>query len=67
VRERAAGEDEQLEGVVEHRRVAEPLGFTIGRIFWMSSPKTGLSNSAWRACIQLMLPRRVLISPLWAR
>jgi hypothetical protein len=26
----------------------------------------GLSKSAWRACIQLMLPRSVLISPLWA-
>ncbi len=43
-----------------------PFGFTIGRIFLMSSPKSSDSKSASRACIQLMLPRRVLISPLWA-
>ena len=43
-----------------------PFGLTIGRIFFVSSPKRSDSNSASRACIQLMLPRSVLISPLWA-
>ena len=43
-----------------------PLGLTMGRIFFTSSPNTSDSNSASRAFIQLMLPRRVLISPLWA-
>ena len=40
---------------------------TTGRIFLMSSPNNSDSNIAWRACIQLVLPRSVLISPLWAR
>ena len=44
-----------------------PLGSMIGSIFAMSSPKASDTNSACRACIQLMLPRSVLISPLWAR
>ena len=39
---------------------------TIGRIFSMSSPKTGEENMRSRACIQFSLPRSVLISPLWA-
>ena len=43
-----------------------PFGLMIGRIFLMSSPNTSDSNSASRACIQLMLPRSVLISPLCA-
>jgi hypothetical protein len=38
----------------------------IGRIFLMSSPNSGDGELALRACIQLMLPRSVLISPLWA-
>ena len=29
--------------------------------------QVGLEHAPARACIQLMLPRRVLISPLWAR
>ena len=37
VRQRPAGQHEQLERVVEHRRV-EPFGLMIGRIFLMSSP-----------------------------
>ena len=49
-------------------KVAEslPPGRTIGRTFWRSSPKS--SDASWdsRARIQLMLPRSVLISPLWA-
>ena len=45
---------------------SEPFGFTMGVIFLMSSPNTGDWNSASRARIQLMLPRRVLISPLCA-
>ena len=43
-----------------------PFGLMIGRMFSMSSPKASDSKRASRACIQLMLPRRVLISPLWA-
>ncbi|MNC95183.1 hypothetical protein D3C83_122380 [compost metagenome] len=45
---------------------SEPLGLMMGRILAMSSPKASDSKRASRACIQLMLPRRVLISPLWA-
>ena len=43
-----------------------PLGSMIGCTFFMSSPKSSDSNRAPRACIQLMLPRSVLISPLCA-
>jgi hypothetical protein len=32
----------------------------------MSSPNNGEDTDAWRAAIQLTLPRNVLISPLWA-
>ena len=32
----------------------------------MSSPNSGEANCAWRARIQLTLPRSVLISPLCA-
>ena len=46
---------------------SDPFGLMMGRIFRMSSPKSSLAKSAWRACIQFMLPRKVLISPLWAR
>ena len=46
---------------------SEPFVFTIGRIFLMSSfRRDSLASMGWRAFIQLMLPRRVLISPLWA-
>jgi len=34
-------------------------------MFSMSSPKASDSKRASRACIQLALPRTVLISPLW--
>jgi len=34
------------------------------RTFFRSSPKSLDDIWLWRACIQLMLPRRVLISPL---
>ena len=44
---------------------SEQSGSTIGNSFSMSSPKSSLSMTPWRAFIQLMLPRRVLISPLW--
>jgi hypothetical protein len=44
---------------------SDPSVSTTGRRRFKSSPKTGDSSRAWRACIQLMLPRRVLISPLW--
>ncbi len=37
-----------------------------GRTFHSSSPKREERQSASRARIQLMFPRRVLISPLWA-
>jgi hypothetical protein len=37
-----------------------------GRTFFRSSPSAAYRHSASRAFIQLMLPRRVLISPLWA-
>ena len=44
----------------------EPPSRTTGRTDLISSPKISDSNSASRARIQLMLPRRVLISPLCA-
>ena len=43
-----------------------PPSTTIGTIFLRSSPRTAEWHRASRARIQLMLPRRVLISPLWA-
>ena len=43
-----------------------PPSRTIGTIFLISSPSRSDSSSASRAFIQLMLPRSVLISPLWA-
>ena len=39
-------------------------GVTTGVSFPTSSPSSGEENIASRAVIQLMLPRRVLISPL---
>jgi hypothetical protein len=44
-----------------------PLGLMIGRMSAMSAPNASHSKCASRACIQLALPRTVLISPLWAR
>ncbi len=46
--------------------VSLPPSRMTGRILGRSSPKTLDANNASRAFIQLMLPRRVLISPLWA-
>ena len=47
-------------------RLAESLisGWTIGVMSPMSPNRPELST-LWRACIQLRLPRMVLISPLW--
>ena len=44
---------------------SEPSVSTTVRTFLRSSPKSFDAIWLWRACIQLMLPRRVLISPLW--
>ena len=46
--------------------VSLPPGRMTGRSFCRSSPKTLERSSPSRACIQLMLPRSVLISPLCA-
>ena len=43
-----------------------PLGWMMGNSFLMSSPNSGEARMDWRACIQLTLPRTVLISPLCA-
>ena len=43
-----------------------PPSTTTGMIFLRSSPSTEERQIASRACIQLMFPRSVLISPLWA-
>jgi len=43
-----------------------PFGLMIGRILSISSPNDSVVKRASRACIQLPLPRTVLISPLWA-
>ena len=45
---------------------SEPPSWTTGNTFTRSSPKS--SEASWdsRARIQLMFPRTVLISPLWA-
>ena len=45
---------------------SEPSSSMTGRSLPMSAPKWGLRNFDCRARIQLTLPRRVLISPLWA-
>ena len=42
-----------------------PLVSITGMIFCSSSPNSFDSNRLSRAAIQLTLPRRVLISPLW--
>ncbi len=42
-----------------------PPGVMMGKSFLMSLPKSGEASTDWRACIQLILPRSVLISPLW--
>src|SRR3989338_10496719 len=52
----------QLSNIAEY----EPSSRITGRTFLMSLPKSGDSHMACRGCIQLMLPRSVLISPLWA-
>jgi hypothetical protein len=45
---------------------SDPSGLTTGVTFWRSSPKRSLASCDSLARIQLMLPLRVLISPLWA-
>ena len=42
-----------------------PPSVMIGSSFLMSSPNLSETNWFWRARIQLRLPRKVLISPLW--
>src|SRR5262245_37821051 len=44
---------------------SEPLGRLMGLKSPIASPSTELLSSASRALIQLLLPERVLISPLW--
>ncbi len=44
---------------------SEQSGSTTGKASGKSSPKRSLSRTPSRACIQFMLPRNVLISPLW--
>ena len=44
---------------------SEKSGSTIGKRSLMSSPKRSLAATPSRAIIQFLLPRRVLISPLW--
>jgi hypothetical protein len=44
-----------------------PVGSMIGSSLATSSPNSGEANWPWRAAIQLILPRSVLISPLWHR
>ncbi len=50
-------------------KMAESLapGVQMGKIFCRSAPYFSLASMLWRACIQLTLPRSVLISPLCAR
>ena len=50
-------------------KIAEslPPSTMTGLIFPMSAPKSSDAIVASRARIRLMLPRNVLISPLWAR
>ena len=40
-------------------------GQMMGNSLSRSSPNSGEAMAFWRATIQLMLPRSVLISPLW--
>ncbi len=46
--------------------VSDCPSYEIGQSFSMSSPNSGEETDACRAAIQLLLPRSVLISPLWA-
>jgi hypothetical protein len=64
VRQAAPGQREQLEHLVERRRVARPF-VQIGSSGRMS-PSSSDSSCDWRARIQLRLPLTVLISPLCA-
>ena len=66
VGERAAGQGEQLQHVVEHRRVAAALVDDGQDLLQVVAEQAASEKRLSRACIQLMLPRRVLISPLWA-
>ena len=44
---------------------SEKFGSTIGNRSLILSPKRSLAATPSRALIQFLLPRRVLISPLW--
>src|SRR5215468_11071781 len=46
--------------------VSDWPSYEIGHSLLMSSPKCSEDTDACRAAIQLLLPRSVLISPLWA-
>ena len=64
VRQRAPAVAQKLQRVVEHGGVAA-TGSMIGSSLARSSPKSADSKSVCAGRIQLTLPRRVLISPLW--
>ena len=66
VRQRAAAEVQQLEHLVEGRRVASRPGCRSGRAGCRSPGITSLASWLSRARIQLRLPLTVLISPLCA-
>jgi hypothetical protein len=66
VRQRAPGQHQEFQAVVEHGRVAAVLVDDRQHFFEVVAEQLD-SNIFWRACIQLTLPRRVLISPLWIR
>jgi len=44
---------------------SEQSGSMMGKSFFSSGPNRSLCSTPSRACIQLMFPRSVLISPLW--
>jgi hypothetical protein len=56
---------QKLQRVVEVARV-RTVRLDDGEGFCRSAPSSGLFITPWRANIQFMLPRSVLISPLWA-
>ena len=58
---------EQFQSVVQYQRNRCPPVWPPGSSLARSSPNSSEAKSAWRAFIQLILPRRVLISPLWHR
>ena len=66
LRQRTAGEHQQFQRVVEHGRVARRRDANRADLFQVGA-EFSLANMLSRACIQLTLPRSVLISPLCAR